>query len=402
MNSANNDQSPSLAHLDHPVWAIGFRPFFLSGALLSIGLILYWSLAYFKGAMPEGFFNPIYWHAHEMIYGFAISIVAGFLLTSTASWTNTKAMSGKKLKILFCLWAFGRLAMTLSLFSLPIPSFIYSLIDLLFIPMLVLGLAPPLIKSKKITNLQFVPILSILVIGNILTHLSALEIIDYKYASKGIYLGVNLILIIMVIISGRVIPFFTSNAIPGVQPKTWPWVEYAVMIGVWSYVLLDFLDQPVLKGWVAGVCGLLSLVRISGWRSFKTLGNPLVWILHLGYLWIAIGFILVFVSEVMGVLPLSVAIHAFTAGAMGTFIIGMMSRVSLGHTGRTLKLEKGFVFSYIFLTLSGVVRVVSGFFPNGYSHGILTAGVLWVLSFLLFIIYYANSLLTPRPDGKKG
>ena len=402
MKTVNNGQSVSSVHENHPVWAIGFRPFFLSGALLSIGLILYWSLAYFKGVLPEGFFDPTYWHAHEMIYGFAISIVAGFLLTSTASWTNTLPISGGKLKVLFSLWIFGRISMTLSLFKLPIPSYVYSLIDLLFIPMLVLSLAPPLIKSKKIKNLQFVPILSVLFIGNILTHLSALEIIDYKYASKGIYLGVNLILVIMVIISGRVIPFFTTNAIPGIQTKTWEWVENAVMVGVWSYILLDFLELPILKGWVAALCGVLSLVRISGWSSFKTLSHPLVWILHLGYLWIAIGFILVFISEIMGALPLSVAIHSFTAGAMGTFIIGMMSRVSLGHTGRPLKLEKGFVASYIFLTLSGVVRVVSGFFPNGYSHGILTAGVLWALSFLIFIVYYANSLLTPRPDGKKG
>ena len=402
MNMSNDTETLKLVHTDHPIWGIGFRPFFLSGAFISIALILYWSLAYFLGDLPGGYFNPIYWHAHEMIYGFAISIVSGFLLTSTASWTNTLPLRGSKLKVLFFLWLAGRIAMTLSLFNLPVSPYIYSLIDLLFIPVLVFSLAPPLIKSKKIKNLQFVPILSVLVLGNLLTHLSALEIIDYKFAARGIYLGVNLILIIMVIISGRVIPFFTSNAIPGLKPNTWAWVENAVLVSVWTYILLDFLDFPLIKGWVALACGVFSLIRLSGWKSLKTIGHPLVWILHLGYMWIAIGFILVFISEILGVLPLSVAIHAFTAGAMGTFIMGMMSRVSLGHTGRALELEKGFVVAYVILTLSAVVRVVSGFFPSGYSHGILTAGVLWAISFLLFIIYYAHSLLTPRPDGKKG
>ena len=148
MKINNDTETLKLVQTDHPVWAIGFRPFFLSGAFVSIALILYWSLAYFFGDLPEGYFNPIYWHAHEMIYGFAISIVSGFLLTSTASWTNTKALSGNKLKIVFCLWLAGRLAMTLSLFKLPVSPYIYSLIDLLFIPVLVLSLAPPLIKSS--------------------------------------------------------------------------------------------------------------------------------------------------------------------------------------------------------------------------------------------------------------
>ena len=385
MKSINN-KSLGFIYSDHPVWAIGFRSFFLAGSFFSIFMILYWSLVFFLGDLPVGYFNPIYWHAHEMIYGFAISIVSGFLLTSTASWTNTRPLRDNKLKLLFCLWFVGRIGMTLSLFNLPISPYVYSLIDLLFIPALIFVLAPPLIKSKKVKNLQFVPILSVLFIANLLIHLSSLEIIDSEYASRGVYLGLNLILIIMVIISGRVIPFVTSNAIAGVHPKTWEWVERAVLISVWTYILLDFLDYPILKGWVAAACGIISLIRISGWKTSKTLGYPLVWILHLGYLWIATGFILVFISEILGYLPRSVAIHAFTAGAMGTFIMGMMSRVSLGHSGRPLKLEKGFVLAYALLTLSAVLRVVFGFFPDLYTYGILASGILWATSFLLFII----------------
>ena len=396
-----NENNASVT-LDHPFWNIGFRPFFLVGSLASVLLILYWALVFFNGNLPDGYFTPIYWHAHEMIYGFAISIVSGFLLTSSANWTQTKPLKGGKLKALFYLWLVGRVAMGLSLFNLPIPHYFYFLVDILFIPVLVLALAPPLIKSKKLRNLQFVPILAVFAIGNLLTHLAALNIIDFKFASKGIYLGVNLILIIVVTISGRIIPFFMMNAVPGLQIKTRPWVEKAVLISLWSYVILDFSEFTTLTGWVAGICGVISLIRLAGWKSIKTMSNPLLWILHMGYLWIVIGFFLVFTSDVLGILPRSVAIHAFTAGAMGTFIIGMMSRVSLGHTGRALKLKKGFVLSYVFVTLSAVVRVVFGFFPDIYSHGILCAGILWALSFILFIVYYAYYLLTPGPNGRVG
>lgn len=388
--------------LNHPFWTIGFRPFFLLGAFASVYLILYWSIVFFTGSLPDGYFNPIYWHAHEMIYGFSISIVAGFLLTSSASWTKTIPTKGLKLKILLTLWILGRVAMGMSLFHFPISSYFYFLTDILFIPVLIFSLAPPLIKSKQIKNLQFVPILSVFAIGNLLTHLAALDIIDFKYAQKGIYLGVNLILIIVVIISGRIIPFFTSNTVPGVQIKTRQWFERAVLISVWTYIVLDFTDFSILKGWVAAICGLISLIRLAGWKSTKTLSHPLLWILHLGYLWIVVGFFLVFISEILGLLPRSVAIHAFTAGAMGTFIIGMMSRVSLGHTGRALILKRGFTISYIFVTMSALARVSFGFFPDVYTQGILIAGIFWVLSFAVFIIYYAYYLLTPRPDGKNG
>ncbi len=384
------------------IWAIGFRPFFLLGSLTSMLLVLFWAWAFYSGLTLGGHFDPIVWHAHEMIYGFSLAIVAGFLLTASPNWTRSTPLSGKNLKRLFCLWFLGRLLMALSLFEWPYLNYAASLIDLLFIPFLIVALAPPLIKAGRFSNSQFLVILGILGIGNLLIHLSSLNIIDYSYANKAIYLGVNLILLIIVIIGGRIVPAFTGNALR-VEAWKWPVIEYFALGSLWAYILLSFfVDDGKVIGWIALFAGLFNLIRMAGWNTIKTLKYPLLWILHLGYLWIVIGFILVFLSDVVGILPRSVAIHAFTAGSMGTFIIGMMSRVSLGHSGRPLQLAKGFILSYICITLSGVVRVASGFYMEHYTLGILVAGIFWGLSFLIFLIYYARVLILPRADGRPG
>lgn len=385
------------------VWSYGFRPFFLAGALLSLWLVAFWAIVYYRESLPAGYFDPINWHAHEMIYGFVISIVSGFLLTAGANWTQTRPVSGTKLMVLFFLWLAGRVAFGLSILDLAVPHWTYFLVDMLFIPGLVTALAPAFIGAKQIRNIQFLFVLSFLAIGNLLTHLAALEVIDYAFATKGIYLGVNLILLIIVIIGGRVVPAFSNNTIAGIGIKKYDLLEKAVVGSLWTFILLDFTQLwPAVTGWVALVAAVLNFVRLATWKSWKTSENSLIWVLHLGYLWIPSGFVLIFLSDIAGILPRSVAIHAFTAGAMGTFIIGMISRVSLGHTGRPLHTPKGFVFSYLLVTLSGVVRVASGFFEDFYRQGILIAGLLWAGSFLMFVIYYARILLAPRPDGRPG
>lgn len=250
---------------------------------------------------------------------------------------------------------------------------------------------------RQFKNTQFLLVLTLLTLGNLFMHLAALEIIDFNYATKGIYLGVHLILLIIIIIGGRVVPFFTKNAIAGVNIQTYAAVEKIVIFTVCSYILLDFIEQEThYAAWVALIACVFNFIRLLGWQSWKTRSNPLLWILHLGYLWVVVGFLLVFLSDIFELLPRSVAIHAFTAGAMGTFIIGMMSRVSLGHTGRPLKLAKGFVVSYLLLTLSGLIRVGSGFYPDVYADGILLSGICWAAGFIIFLIYYFSILVSPR------
>lgn len=385
------------------VWGIGFRPFFLAGSLVGALLVSYWAVVFFKGTLPGFYFDPINWHAHEMIYGFAVAIVAGFLLTASASWTGTRPVSGSKLKVLFWLWFSGRVAFALSLWELPVPFIIYFIVDMLFIPALILSLAPHLLAARKLKNIQFLFVLGLMALGNLFMHLAALEMIDFNFATKSIYLGVNLILLILIVISGRIVPLFTANAMPHIKIKRFEIVEKLIIFSACAFIFLDFIEEDVgYAAWVALVAFIFNLIRMLGWKSWQLKGNPLVWILHLGYFWIVSGFLLIFLSDKFALLPRSVAIHAFTAGAMGTFIIGMMSRVSLGHSGRPLKLAKGFVLSYYLVTLSGLIRVGSGFFPEYYSEGILLAGICWALSFLLYLIYYFSILVSPRADGKPG
>ncbi|MCM2348831.1 MAG: NnrS family protein [Bacteriovoracaceae bacterium] len=387
----------------HPVWGLAFRPFFLMGSLIGAVLVLFWALSFFKGDLPTGIFDPIIWHGHEMIYGFTMAIVAGFILTAGANWTSTKGISGKNLIILFSVWLSGRLMFALSLFKPSIPSFLYLLVDMLFIPALIWALAGPLIKSRQWRNIQFLLVFALLATGNLLIHLASLEVIAFTYANKGIYLGVNLILLILVIIGGRVVPFFTANAIAGLEIKKYDWLEKAVLISICSYVFLDFVEYETgHAGQVALIAAAFSFVRMLGWKSWKTIKYPILWVLHLGYLWIVAGLILIFLSDILSLLPRSVAIHAFTAGAMSTFIIGMMSRVSLGHTGRPLRLAKGFVTSYVLITVSGIVRVASGFMPEYYGEGILLSGIFWALGFFIFILFYFSILTSPRADGRPG
>lgn len=385
------------------IWAIGFRPFFLMGSLISALLVIYWAVVYYNGTIPIGYFDPIHWHAHEMIYGFAVAIVAGFLLTASAAWTKTKAVSGTKLKVLFALWFLGRLAFILSILELPLPFILYFMLDMLFIPVLVVVLAPSLLSARKLKNIQFLLVLSILAIGNLLMHLSSLEMIDASFATKGIYLGVNLILLILIVISGRIVPMFTMNAMPHLKLNKFEMIEKLIIFSACVFILLDFLDLgTVYTAWAALLAGVLNLVRLLGWKSWQLKGNPLVWILHLGYFWIVIGFFLVFISDLFELMPRSIALHCFTAGAMGTFIIGMMSRVSLGHTGRPLILPPGFVISYLLITLSAVVRVGVGFYPEFYGQGILYSGIFWGISFVIYLAFFFTILISPRPDHRPG
>lgn len=386
----------------HPIWGLGFRPFFLMGSLAAVLLVTFWSSVFFKGDLPTGLFDPVVWHAHEMIYGFAMAIVAGFILTAGANWTGTKGLSGNKLLILFLTWLLARLLFALSLY-VSVPPIILFLVDMLFLPGLIWALALPLIRSRQWRNIQFLLVFSLLIIGNILIHLSAMEVIDSNYAYKGIYLGVNLILLILVIIGGRVVPFFTANALGDPSIRKFEIIEKATLVSVCGYIFFDFIEKnEMYSGQMALVAAAFNFVRLLGWKPWKTLKYPILWILHVGYFWIVLGFVLIFLSATMDVLPRSVSLHAFTAGAMGTFIIGMMSRVSLGHTGRPLRLAKGFILSYLFITLSGIIRVVSGFISEYYTQGILLSGIFWALSFLIFLGFYFKILMSPRADGRPG
>lgn len=385
------------------LWAIGFRPFFLFGTILCVYLMGYWSLAFYNGALPTSYFMPFYWHAHEMIFGFIMAIVAGFLLTASSNWTGTKPHSGKSLIFIVSLWALGRFAFFLTLFNIEFPKYLPMVIDLLFVPSLALYLAPRLIRAKRIRNLQFLVILTILFIANLQMHLSFLGDISSAYEKRGIYLALNLIVLLLVILGGRVTPVFSNNATPGLNIQRYNLIEYTSIMSVWLYLIVDYLGiETVTSPNIALVAFFFNGIRLATWKSFKVIKNPLLFILHAGYFFIVLAFLMIFLSDTFGLFPKSAAIHLLTAGAMGTYIIGMISRVSLGHSGRPIKLAKGFVVSYFLVGIGALLRFCSGFHASLYQVLILVSGIMFALGFFMFVLYYTKILLTKRADGRVG
>lgn len=376
-----------------PLWALGFRPFFLLGGSAAALLLTLWLWVLSGHALAP--LTPL-WHAHEMLFGFGAAIAAGFLLTASQNWSGIRGIHGRRLQALAGLWLAGRFALLL-----PWPALAAGL-DLLFLPALLLGLWPYLSLKKQKRNRVFLVLFGLLTTGNLLYHLE-LTGLGPSLARAGIYLALHVFLLMMLVIAGRVIPAFTRNAMPDARVASWPWLEKTgfALAGLWLVSEL-FWPQSGPGRWLALIVGLSQLLRLLGWRPWQTWRNPLLLILPTGYAWLVIGFVLRGLPPAWAP-PLSVATHTFTAGAMGVLMHGMMTRVSLGHTGRPLKASPLMAAGYLLLNLAAALRVgVPWLLPAQSQHGLLGAGSLWVLAFGLYLRECAPMLLSPRPDGKAG
>lgn len=386
-----------------PFFQMGYRPFFFLGSLYAALSIGFWSMWYARGEIPSSFMPPLLWHSHEMIYGFAIAIIGGFLLTASATWTQTRGLHGPALLGLVFIWGLSRLLIFLSqhfehgtLFALT------SIVDLLFLPLLITALAGPLLKAKMWRNISFLFILGVFWLGNIFYHLEVYELFSFR-PKIGMEVGLHTISLILTIIGGRVIPFFTQNALPHIQVSKYLGLERIVIFGTLLVFIFEIIQVPSsVLSLVAFAVGGLHLLRLYFWKPWRTFTNPLLWVLHLGYLWLGLFYILLGSSLFFGVPAKSVSYHALTIGAMGVLIIGMMSRVSLGHSGRPLLLAKGMLFSYGAILLASIVRILIGFYPAIYVQGIKWVAIFWITSFVIFLFYYSKIFFTWRADGKPG
>ena len=375
------------------VWALGFRPFFLlagcAGALL-LGLWLY----VFAGHTLTTI-TPL-WHAHEMLYGFGTAVVAGFLLTSTQSWSGQRGVHGPRLMTLAGLWLAGRLVLLG-----PWP-WLAAAVDLLFLPVLLMMLWPYLSAASQKRNRVFLVLFGLQMLGNALYHLELLGV-GPALARSGIYLAMHVFLLMIMVIAGRVIPVFTRNAVPGARLESWPWLEKASFALAAAWLLAELIwPQAEAARWLALAVAASQALRLFGWHPWQTRRNPMLWILPLGYAWLVLGFLLRGLPAAIAP-PLSVATHAFTTGTMGVMIYGMMTRVSLGHTGRVIKASRRMLAGYALINLAALLRVfVPWLLPAGYRHGLLCAGLLWIIAFGLYVWECAPMLLAPRPDGKAG
>ena len=381
------------------LFALGFRPFFYFAAVFAPLLILTWlSLINGKFTTISQYYSPVGWHAHEMLFGYTAAVIAGFLLTAAGNWTGIKMIHGWRLAILSIIFLAGRFAP----FITDLPHWIIASVDAIFLPLVAVILAAPIIHAKQWSNLIFIPILLAMTAANLSVHLSALEMIDINIV-LGSRAMVYLVIFLVVVMGGRVIPFFTERGVEAVTAKKWTAIEHLSGTSVLLVAISDlFFSLGDITGYLALFAAMINLIRLYGWYSNRIWYVPLVWVLQTAYAWIIVGFIL----KGLMIFDLSQSVfsyHAFTVGGIGIMTLGMMARVSLGHTGRTMQVNRWIVLSFIMLNVAAIVRVILPILMHdSYLQLIQLASVLWIVSFTIFALVYIPMLVRARVDGREG
>jgi uncharacterized protein involved in response to NO len=380
------------------LWKLGFRPFFLLGALWASIHILVW-ISFQTGWINLSIQDPILWHAHEMIFGFASAIIAGFLLTSSQNWTGIRGVHGRKLKLLVTLWVLGRATSIVS-GSFPLS---FTIIDLCFYPMLALFLKPYLWQASQKRNKIFLVLFAVLFLVNLSVHLDSFHLTLPVSARSLLLLSLFTVIVMIGIIGGRVIPFFTQNAIPTTQSQRHPWIETLVIPSTaLAGISVVFWEFTIITASLCFIAALIHFVRWLLWKPMVALKTPILFILYVGYAWVFLGFFLRGLASLTVLAP-SLSTHALTAGAIGIMIYGMITRVALGHTGRPIRASRLIVTGYLLLILASIVRVFGPWmFPQFSLHAIECSGLLWSTSFFVYLIEYTPILCKPRLDGKEG
>ena len=383
-----------------PLFRLGFRPFFLLGALFSCLAMLGW-LGQLNGwfALP-GIGNPIWWHAHEMLFGFGAAIVAGFLLTAVQNWTAHPGVRSWPLALVVGLWALPRCLLP----WLGEDNIILMALDLAWLPLCAWFLAKPVIMTRQWRNLFFVPLLLIL---TLLNGASWLWRDEWSAVEHLLITTVLLFTTLIAVMGGRVIPFFTARGTGQEKAPPSPWLERGALASLWLILLLWLLPDSWTNSLYMVplyiVAAGLHLGRQLRWRPGTTLAQPLLWSLHLAYLFIPLG-LLALTAQAAGLpLSLSLASHLLSAGCMGTMILGMIARVSLGHSGRALHVGRRITMAFALVIVSALVRVlIPLYWPTLTLTGWNLSGWSWIAAYGLFVWVYTPILTRPRADGRPG
>jgi len=378
------------------ILALGFRPFYLLAAAFASLVLPLW-LAIFAGTLaPPPAFAAVAWHAHEMLFGFACAVIAGFLFTAGRAWTGMATPTGLPLALLALLWLAGRLTFALA------PAWLAAPIDLAFLPSVAVALGRVLIRAGNKRNYFVLVLLTALAGSNLLFHLRATGIVGGN-PLQGVFIGLALVTILETVISGRIIPAFTSNGLGGLKiDRNQPLEKAAVALTIvallsWALSAPAWLVVPA-----ATLAGALQFVRSLSWHPGATLKTPLLWILHISHGWLVPGLLLIAATGLGWTAP-SVAVHALAIGAMAGLIMGMITRTALGHTGRTLIAGRIETTCYVLIHLAVLTRVLPTLLvPTLYWPGLLLAGAAWSSAFLLYLVRYGPILWRPRIDGRPG
>ncbi len=386
-----------------PLFAYGFRPFFLLGGLYAAASILVWVWMYRNGNAPVAGLLAQHWHGHEMIFGFIGAAIGGFLLTAVPSWTGRRAVAGAGLVALVLLWLAGRVVFAL---GQTVPGWILAVGELAFVPALVLAIAPSLLRAAN-RNLPLLGLLAMFWAADA-AFIRAITSGNSALASGAMLAAMNTVLVMITIIGGRIIPAFTGNALRAIGERhslrSTPMVERLVLGTMVAVLLCDILiPASSVTMIVVALAATLHVWRLSGWSGWRTARQPIVWVLHIAYLWLPIGLALKLAWLAGEFAWAAHWQHALGAGAAGTMVLGVMTRAALGHTGRPLQAHALVTLAYSLLTIAVVVRVF-GFavLALDYPSVVLISGVLWMASFFAYMVIYTPILLRPRADGRPG
>jgi uncharacterized protein involved in response to NO len=384
----------------------GFRPFFLFAGLYAVLPVFAWVAAFLGDGNTPGEFAPSYWHGHEMVFGFVSAAATGFLLTAVPNWTRTLPFSGKPLTVLVLIWFCGRLAMW---FGWPAGPFFVAIVDLTLIPALGIYIGRRLVAHRVRRNYIVLVVLSILFLANLMMHLENMGMLTDS-AGLGLNLGIYAVVFLVAMISGRVIPGFTANALHrrGIDADTQTPTKVAFVV-ISSLILAAAFDlfggdseiAHSLAGGMAGLVSLALLVRMWRWKTRMILGDPIVWVLHVGHFWLVIGFALLAGAHFNDGMMRDAGLHALTTGAIGTMIIGMMTRAGLGHSGREIKASGAITAAYLMIITGAALRTVAAVAQaelpgDGYSILIGVAGLLWAGGFVVFVSVFWPILTRPK------
>lgn len=388
--------------LKHVFWSQGYRPLFLLSSIAAIMGIIGWDMFIAGYWMPNyilsGSSLPAMWHAHEMIFGFAGAAIGGFLLTAVPNWTGKPPISSINLFILTICWVAGRLGLWLAIESKPLLQML-ALADIAYFIGLTLWISYAIAGSGNKRNLGFILLTVLLTLFNALFHFGA--DINPGLQPIAIYGALASVLVILNIIGGRIIPMFTANwvkqnlPINGSVKRQNPTIEKASHASLSLFlILLTFYPQSIGVALVGIATFGILIYRWSMWRFWDIASEPLLWVLHLGYLWVPLGILLIVVSPLLDISQ-SAGIHALTTGAIGTIVLGVTSRVALGHSGRPLTSRPLLTATYTMITVSALLRVLvaTGFVA---SWGLHIATLFWVAAFGLFLVLYWPILTRPR------
>jgi uncharacterized protein involved in response to NO len=380
----------------------GFRPFFFGGAVWAVVALAIWMTILSHGGQLPTVFDPLTWHRHEMLFGFVGAIIAGFLLAAIPNWTGRLPIAGLPLAALFGLWVAGRVAV---LFSHPLGALPAAIVDSAFYLVLAAATGREVIAAKN-RNVPVVGLVLMLGLANAADHAAAAGLLDDPMIA--VRFAIGLIVVMMSLIGGRIIPSFTRNwmtkhgfrdGLP-TQPDRFDQATLAATAVAMVSWTLAFEDA--LTGWLLVLAALMQSLRLARWRGWRTVADPLVLVLHVGYVWIPLGLAALAAAVLVGQPAVSIAIHTLTAGGMATMILAVMTRATLGHTGRELRAGSGTVATFALVTAGALARILGPVVLADPFWGREVAALLWGAAFAVFAVVYGRMLFAARVDNPNG